>query len=128
MWAEHARTEPSHFLACVLRVETAGGLDADSEDRLGRKPDGTGGPAANGCGGKPPQKVKSLFVDGSHLLMRLTGDGTAWISNLPRDAEVVDCKPDPSRDGIVLTIYSESFRPIPEGEVIPELAAEYSRS
>jgi hypothetical protein len=126
MWAEHARRDPGHFLACVLRADTAG--QSDAEAALLPKRDVSGGPSGNGTTGKIPQKVKNFFIGGCHLLGRLTRDGSAWISNLPGDAEVVGCKPDPSRDGVILTIFSESFRPIPEGEVIPELTVEYARS
>jgi hypothetical protein len=125
MWAEHARKDPGHFLACVLRADT--GAHSDAEMGLVPKPDVIGGSAGIGTTGKTPQRVKNFFIGGCHLLQRLTRNGSAWIANLPRDAEIVGCKPDSSRDGIVFTVYSESFRPIPQGEVIPELEVDYAR-
>src|SRR5262249_14376018 len=94
----------------------------------GREADGTVGSTSNGVEGKPPQRVRKLFVDGQYLLIRLTGDGSAWISNLSRDAYVVGCEPDPTRDGIVLLIQSETFPTIAEGETIPELTPQTQRS
>lgn len=111
------REHPDRFVACLAVVD-APGYKLDHADERGsdeRQKDG------NGLGGKPPQRVRNLFIDGRLLVSRLTGNGTAWISNLPRDAWVVGCKADASRDGIVLTIYSATFPPITDGETVPEL-------
>jgi hypothetical protein len=130
LWAEHARRQPGRFLACVLRVDTAGAREADDEgDGVGpgREPDGTGGPTGDSLSGTPPHRIRKVFVSAQHFLWRLTGDGAAWVSNLPRDAYVVGCEKDPSRDGIVLTLHSDEFPPVAAGEAIPELTALYAR-
>jgi hypothetical protein len=67
-------------------------------------------------------------MDFNHVLLRLTMDGIAFVSNLPRGAQIVGCKADASRDGALFFIHSDSYPPVPEGEAIPELTPEYSRS
>jgi hypothetical protein len=130
LWADLARQQPGQFLACLVRFETAEGQDLASEGEgagPGREMDGTGGATGNGWGGKPPQRVRKLFVDADHLITRLTSDGSAWVSNLPRGAYVVGGETDPSRDGIVFTIHSDTFPPVAEGEPIPEISPVFSR-
>jgi len=127
-WAEFARRKPDRFLAYVVRIETAGEKPAERKEdgHTDGERDRVGGATAKGSDGKPPQKVRKVLVDAQHLLTRLTGDGTACVSNLPRDAYVVGYEADPSRDGILLTMHSEKFPPVSEGETIPEITAVYS--
>jgi hypothetical protein len=130
------REQPDRLFACLALLDDPGhpaeqpnreaGGSAEADPTTGgRSPDPQS--SGNDLGGKPPQKVRKLFVDARHLLARLTGDGGAWVSNLPRGAYVVGCETDPGRDGIVLLIHSEAFPPVAEGEAIPELTAEYAR-
>lgn len=128
MWAEHARKQPAHFLGCVVRVETAGDQEADSEGEGGLPdgvPNGTGEPSGKGLAGKAPQRLRKLLIGAQHLLGRLTRDGGSKVANLPRDAYVVGCESDSSRDGIYLIIYSATFPPVEEGQAIPELPGEF---
>jgi hypothetical protein len=126
-------------------VETLGKLEVDNAQRPsegpeeraqtlkssrsepGRTSEDAGGPATNGVRKKRPKRVMKLFIESRRLLARLTGDGTAWVSNLPRDARIVRSKKDRLRDGIVFLIYSDCFEPIPEGQAVPEMEPEYAR-
>jgi len=63
-----------------------------------------------------------LVVPARVLMFRLSKPNGPWVTNLPRDAEVVACHKDPSRDGFVVTIRSATFRRIAKGAVIPEFA------
>jgi hypothetical protein len=106
MWLEHARQEPGHFLDCVLTA------DAEPE------------PAANPSY-KLPRRIRRLVMGARHLLLRLTRDDIKWISNLPKDTQIVGC----DRDGegrIVLVVYSEGFLPVLDGQPIPEFPAEFT--
>jgi hypothetical protein len=76
---------------------------------------------------KLPQRVRRISIDARHLMSRLTKDGSAVVSNLPRDAYIVACEEESARDELVLTIYSDSFPPVEAGAVIPEIALEYRR-
>ena len=62
-----------------------------------------------------------------HLNRQLTGDRPLpWVSNLPHGFRVVACTVDPTRQGLVLTLYSETFPVVPAGEPIPELMPQFA--
>src|SRR5260370_33020944 len=67
-------------------------------------------------------RLKVLFVPGPDLAHRLShGDGP-WIVNLPEYFEIVACRQDAARDGVVLVIRSNAFPRIAQGAVIPHSA------
>jgi hypothetical protein len=124
MWIDLARRQPGHFLDCLVSMEVGMQCRSEAEAPVAnQKAD-----AKSGADRKLAKRVRSFFIDNSHLRSRLTGDGTAFVSNLPRDAHIVGCKADASRDGALFFIHSESYPPVPGGEPIPELMPEYSRA
>jgi hypothetical protein len=120
LWAAMAREHPAQFLACLAKLEAR----APNEVKRDRE---AKDPLLSGDGAKPPRRVRTMVVDAQHLVSRMTSDGAAKLSNFPRDAYVAGCQEDPTRDGIVLVIHSNTFPPVFDGEVIPEITAEYSR-
>ena len=114
------REHPDRLAACLFLMEAPGD---QAEPRKGE----TSEPQPNGSdsAGNPPRRVRNLFVDTPYLVRRLTGDGTAIISNFPEDPDVVACAVDPSRGGIVLTLHSPMFPIVAEGESVFEMTAEY---
>jgi hypothetical protein len=129
LWADLALSGPARFLTCVANLEAAGESKGQGPgERQAPEPGGPEAPTGNGSSAKPPLRIRKLFLDAQHLLLRLTGDGTAWVSNLPRGAYIVGAQADPSREGIVFTLYAETFPPVTAGNAIPELTAEFSRS
>jgi hypothetical protein len=131
MWADLARHQPSHFLSCVVSLEAGTEPKAKSEGNL-TEPNLQGDTAEGRSVGPPnrklPKRVRSFFMDFNHVLLRLTMDRIAVVSNLPRGANIVGCKADPSRDGALFIVHSDSYPPVLDGEPIPELTPEYSRS
>jgi len=71
--------------------------------------------------------VKKVFVQAQHLYSRLTENSTAFLSNLPHDAWIIDVEADPARDGFLFTIHSSKFLLVRSGKVIPEMEGEWSR-
>lgn len=66
-------------------------------------------------------RIKGLFVDEKYLAHRLTNYLAPWFINLPNDSQIVDCRYDGSRQGIVLIVRSKEFPRIAKGAVIPEI-------
>jgi hypothetical protein len=131
MWSDLARSQPGNFLSCLVSLETGTESKANSTGSLAepnRKGDTAEVQTVAPRNRKLPKRVRSFFMDFNHVLLRLTMDGIAVVSNLPRGAHIVGCKADPSRDGALFLVHSDSYPPVPAGEAIPELTPEYSRS
>jgi len=129
MWAEHARQEPGHFLGCVVRMETAGEQETNNEvddAGPGREPAANGDPILQVVGETEPQRLMTVFIPWAHLMMYLTGDRSPWVKNVPRDSHLVSGEAIPKRRGIQLTIRSETFLVVGEGEGIPELLPDFA--
>ena len=47
----------------------------------------------------------------------------SWRASMPNSFELVECHV--AKEGVVFTISSNAFRPVPEDEPIPELAPKY---
>ncbi len=117
MWAQLARTQPAHFLACVLRVETAGEPRA-----VGEEVNGAGGTV----GDFPSRRLKTIAVRETCLFdfLREGWPNYAYVINPPTDAHIVGCETDTSQRRIRLIISSATFPEVAEGEEIPELERE----
>ena len=113
MWAQLAREEPGRFLSCVALLEGEGpGQDRDggAEEKV-----------------TPAGRLMKLFVHQRQLVAWLTGDETSRIENLPPGFEVVGGEAAADGKGLFLTIRSESFPDVVEGEGVPQFAAVYGR-
>jgi len=116
MWAQLARTQPAHFLDCVLRVDTAG------EPRAVGEAHGAGGTASD----SPTRRLKTIAVRETCLFDFLSEGWPNYnnVINPPPDAHVVGCEADTSQRRIGLIISSATFPEVAEGEEIPELERE----
>jgi hypothetical protein len=65
--------------------------------------------------------VKVLFVPGRALVHRFTRARDFVLTNLPLDAEVVDCRIDPVRKGVLFTFRVGTFPLVAKGGIVPEL-------
>lgn len=65
-------------------------------------------------------RLMLLFVPAPDLAFRLTRQNAPWIVNLPSDAEIVGCRLDSARNGLVFTIRSAAFPRIAMGAAVPE--------
>jgi hypothetical protein len=68
-----------------------------------------------------PDRVKRLFVPERDLAWRLTRQFAPWYVNLPGDFEIVACRVDSHRSGVIFIIRSESFPRIAKGTPVPDL-------
>jgi hypothetical protein len=71
-------------------------------------------------------RIKNLFVPSVHLRLRLLRPNGPWISNIPRSIRLVACELDLARDGLVLTLHSDQFPEVAEGQLIPEIKPDYN--
>src|SRR5436305_1269771 len=81
MWTELARTQPGHFLACVVKVDTAGEREADGEGESGvpsPEPEETGGLTLSLLGGKSPRRLKTMTLCWQTLVLHLGGEFVPW--------------------------------------------------
>ena len=72
-----------------------------------------------GCA-RAADRVKRLFIEQKYLSHQLTSSRSPWIISLPSDSQIVDCRFDPARNGVVLIVRSATFPRIAKGAVIPE--------
>lgn len=75
---------------------------------------------------KRADRVKLMFVRGVALAFRLGHGDAPWASNLPPECEIVDCRFDAKRKGVVLTVRSATFPRIARGAPIPEFVPHYN--
>jgi hypothetical protein len=68
-----------------------------------------------------PDRVKRLFVRERDLAWRLTRQFAPWYVNLPGDFEIVACRVDSHRSGVIFIIRSKSFPRIAKGTTIPDI-------
>ena len=70
-------------------------------------------------------KLNTLFVPLGDLHMFLDGRKHPWCVNLPGDFQLVACRMDPDRKGVLFTIQSDRFAVVQVGEPIPEFEGSY---
>src|SRR5262245_37736910 len=75
---------------------------------------------------KRADRVMLLFVNGKYLTHRLASQFGPWMRGIPCDAQIIDCRVDAERKGVVLTIRSDEFPRIAKGATIPELKPEFN--
>jgi hypothetical protein len=68
-----------------------------------------------------------MLVHWNYILRALEcGTGRpVTLANLPSDSTVVAGAVDPVRKGLILIVRSDTFAPVGEGDLIPEIKAEY---
>jgi hypothetical protein len=120
-WRGVAETQPDRFAAALAEMDKA--------DH--RKPEPTvPAPAPRDrqeCGPTPaitrvaqkPQRAKLAFLSLDHLTQLLKGSLHA--AGVPSDARCVAASLDRERRGLVLTVISNNFSMVSEGQVIPEM-------
>lgn len=99
-----------------------------SDPRINRsgRPKGPELAARRARAGQPLSgRLMRLFVPESDYRQALTGLKHPWVVNLPRDFTFVAAALDPSRNGFVLTIHSNEFGVVEEGDAIPEFQPSY---
>ena len=104
------------------------GQFAKGDRRINRngRPKGLAAALQRARAGKPQSGcLQTLFVPLSHFLAQIGKAQSPWVPNLPLQFEIVDAHMDPHRGGLVLTLYSESFRDVKAGEEVPEFPAEW---
>jgi hypothetical protein len=67
-----------------------------------------------------PDRVKRLFVPERDLAWRLTRQYAPWYVNLPDDFQIIACRVDSDRAGVIFIIRSKSFPRIAKGTPIPD--------
>jgi len=65
-------------------------------------------------------RVMLLFIDERYLANDLVTDLSPRIHNLPSDFQIVGCRFDDTRNGVVFIVRSREFPRIAKGAVIPE--------
>jgi hypothetical protein len=65
-----------------------------------------------------------LFVPEGQLAHRLAHPRSFILLNMPHPVEIVASRVDPARKGVLFTLRSGSFRPVPKGAPIPEFKAQ----
>lgn len=70
-------------------------------------------------------RVMLLFVPSEDMTLCLSPRNAPRVTNLPTDAEIVSCRMDLARYGVVLTIRSSAFPRIAKGAAIPEFEPTY---
>jgi hypothetical protein len=68
-----------------------------------------------------PSMVKRVFVPQEHIFCLFQPSSVPRVWNLPGDLQIVGCRWDPERKGVVLILQSGTYPPIEEGREIPEL-------
>ena len=72
-------------------------------------------------------RLKKLFVPSLHFRVRLLMQRGPWLARrLPVDFCIVGCEVDRARDGIMLTLHSDEFPEVLEGQLIPEITPDYN--
>jgi hypothetical protein len=69
-------------------------------------------------------RVQRLVLPARELAGRLAYQNGFWLTNLPRDAEIVTCRVDAGR--VVFVLRSERFPQVARGEPIPEFKAYFN--
>jgi hypothetical protein len=124
-----AREHPHKFFACLALMDAAEGQKKEVARRSGegahREPqDGSHVPGAEGEG--PRGRVKKLRVTEAQVAAYLTGRKYPWVKNLPPAFEIVACEWEPGQKVFVLTLRSEAFPLVPEGQDVPELEVDFA--
>ena len=113
--------------ASPLPAKPNSGWFKPGDARINRR----GRPIGSDAGRRGPGKrqygrLKTLFVPGSDMRLYLTAPNGPFLTNLPNDFEIVGASVDPVRQGLVLTVYSESFEIVKRGRPIPEFPPDYN--
>jgi hypothetical protein len=73
-----------------------------------------------------PDRLKRLLVSERDLAWRLTHQNGPWVINLPSDYQIVNCRIDSDRGGVMFIIRSRTFPRIATGTPIPEFKPEFN--
>jgi hypothetical protein len=122
LWVQFGREQPGHFLASVALLEATGRQEGGAGEDPRRDPGWAASPAQDG---PRAGRLKRLFVPEARLVAYLTGGRAPWLTNLPHEFRVVGSEVDAGRRGVVLTIASEEFPEVAEGEAAPEVSPEF---
>jgi hypothetical protein len=121
------RQHPDRLLACLATLDDTGqrgdqagghGEPTDKEPREGLRAPRVGSEGS-------PGRVKTLRLAEAQLVAYLTGRKYPRIKNLPPGLEIVACEREVGGKVVVLTIRSEVFPLVEEGETVPELEVEF---
>jgi hypothetical protein len=72
---------------------------------------------------RQPRNVRTVFMPHRFVVQALM----RYRASISWDINVIACKVDPDRQGVVFTISSAQFTPVAEGQPIPELAPRFAR-
>jgi hypothetical protein len=131
-WLTVARERPSEFAAALVQLDRS-----ENRKPVTNEPATGTGPGSrqhNDNGATPirriaqrPLRAKSLFLPEDHLRRQFSGERPlSGVTNLPDGFRVVACDVDRTRRGLLLTLLSEAFEEVAEGEPIPELAPQFA--
>jgi hypothetical protein len=123
------REAPDRLLALLIQLDSKGGKSEIGEPLPGSGPRPAPSlpvlapqptPPTQGRGGAP-QRVKKLILPAGQLSYFFSGLPGSWVVGLPRNFEIVGWAVDSAQGRVELTIRSETFPPVAEGEPIPVL-------
>ena len=109
-WAEIARNEPEKFVAALAALDAARPRGDERQ---------TGNLLAHAG-----RNLMKLFLPNIALMQVFRQHSRRFA---PLDGKVGECVLVPARGGVLLTVSSSEFDPVPEGEPIPELQPMYAR-
>ena len=121
------REHPDRLVACLANLyamEHQDEVPARASPPLPTPPDNSNGAAQALPAPQGPRKLRTVFVSVADLSKQLWH----YHTSIPSDARLVGCALDEARPGIVYTISSETFAPIPVGQPIPEMKPRFSNA
>jgi hypothetical protein len=123
------REHPDQFVSCLATAD--GAAERKGEQSAGQaaiaNPEPQDQARGSGAEGERPRgRIKKLRVTESQLAAYMTGRRQPTIKNLPPDVQIVDCEREPEGNVIALTLRSEAFPLVPEGQDVPEIEPEFA--
>ena len=106
-WAKMAHDEPDKFVSAVAALEAANTRTRDEEPKSN---------TVDHAG----QQLKMIFLTERDVLKKMR----SYRANMPEDGRLVGCTL--TRGGMLFMVRSGTFRPLAEGELIPELAPRFA--
>jgi hypothetical protein len=131
---EMGRREPDRLFACLASLDAAPGQQSPAPMRNEAcAPAAVPTPCAPAAVPTPsaldrrgPGRLRHLFIRECYLVRHLKGGIAPGFLDLPGDVHIVDVALDGRRKGLIFLVHSQSFPLVQEGELVPELEAEFT--
>jgi hypothetical protein len=113
------KPSPRHKSGCFL--------PGDSRINRRGRPKGYTAAARRAAAGKSLSgRIQCFLMPDLYFRVNLARINGPAVVNLPRGFKVVACQPDVARGGFLVTIFSETFPMVREGQRIPEFVPEFN--